>query len=135
DAESRKAEVAAQNEMTGPVFKTSHDPRITRLGNLLRKTSIDELPQLINVLIGNMSLVGPRPLPVKEQEQISGLYRRRLTMRPGITGLWQVSGRSNINFDQWMELDLRYIDQWSLGFDLWILLRTVPAVLFGRGAR
>jgi exopolysaccharide biosynthesis polyprenyl glycosylphosphotransferase len=135
DAEARKIEVEDRNELSGPVFKFTDDPRVTKLGRFLRKTSIDELPQLGNVLVGNMSLVGPRPLPLKEQEQISGLYRRRLTMRPGITGLWQVSGRNDIDFEQWMELDLRYVDQWSLAFDFWILVRTVPAVLLGKGAR
>lgn len=135
DAEARKAELADQNEMSGPVFKIARDPRITRLGAFLRKTSIDELPQLFNVLTGTMSLVGPRPLPVSEQQEIKGWQSRRLSMRPGITGLWQVSGRSDIDFDEWMALDLRYIDEWTPALDLRILLRTVPVVFFGRGAR
>jgi len=135
DAEARRAELAEQNEMSGPVFKIARDPRITRLGAFLRKTSIDELPQLFNVLTGTMSLVGPRPLPVSEQQEIKGWQSRRLSMRPGITGLWQVSGRSDIDFDEWMALDLRYIDEWSPALDLRILLRTVPVVLFGKGAR
>ncbi len=135
DAEARRSALQDVNEMDGPVFKVSNDPRITRLGSFLRKTSIDELPQLFNVLGGTMSLVGPRPLPRKEQEQIRGWQRRRLSMKPGITGLWQVSGRSDIAFEEWMALDLRYIDEWSLGFDLRILLSTAPVVLFGRGAR
>lgn len=135
DAEKKRDDLLAQNEMSGPVFKVTNDPRITRLGHFLRRTSLDELPQLFNVLLGEMSLVGPRPLPTKEQQGISGWQRRRLSMRPGITGLWQVSGRSNIDFEQWMKLDLRYIDGWSLVMDLKILLKTLPAVLFAKGAR
>lgn len=135
DAEKKRDELLAQNEMSGPVFKVTNDPRITPLGRFLRRSSLDELPQLFNVLLGEMSLVGPRPLPTKEQQAISGWHRRRLSMRPGITGLWQVSGRSNIDFDQWMKLDLRYIDGWSLMMDLKILLKTLPAVLFAKGAK
>ena len=131
DAEAKRKELESKNEMGGPVFKLTADPRITRLGHFLRKYSIDELPQLFNVLAGTMSLIGPRPLPLVEQEQIRGWQRRRLSMRPGITGLWQVSGRSDISFEEWMVLDLRYIDEWSLSFDLRILLKTVPVVLFG----
>jgi lipopolysaccharide/colanic/teichoic acid biosynthesis glycosyltransferase len=100
----------------------------------LRKTSLDELPQLFNVLAGSMSLVGPRPLPITEQEQIRGWQRRRLSMKPGITGLWQVSGRSQLDFQEWMLLDLKYVEQWSLLLDLEILLRTIPVVFTGRGA-
>ena len=133
DAEARKAEV--HNEMDGPVFKATGDPRITRLGSFLRKSSIDELPQLFNVVGGTMSLVGPRPLPVTEQQEIRGLQRRRLSMKPGITGLWQVSGRSGIDFDDWMSLDLHYVDEWSLWNDLTILLRTIPAVVMRKGAK
>lgn len=135
DAEARRAELAPHNEMAGPVFKLRDDPRVTRLGRLLRRTSIDELPQLFNVLRGTMSLVGPRPLPVQEQDQIRGWQRRRLSVKPGITCLWQIGGRSDLDFDEWMLLDLKYVDDWSLWLDLYILLRTVPAVLFGRGAR
>lgn len=135
DAEARRGALEASNEMNGPVFKISADPRITRLGHFIRKFSIDELPQLLNVLSGSMSLIGPRPLPLIEQEQIRGWQQRRLSMRPGITGLWQVSGRSNIDFEEWMLLDLRYVDEWSLGFDLRILLKTIPVVLLGRGSR
>ena len=135
DADAKKKELLDQNEMTGPVFKIEDDPRITRLGRVLRKTSIDELPQLFHVLTGAMSLVGPRPLPLDEQQQIRGWHRRRLAMRPGITGLWQVSGRSDIGFERWMELDLEYVDSWSLWLDLRILLRTIPVVLLQRGAR
>jgi len=134
-AEAQKAQLSGRNEMTGPVFKLTDDPRVTRLGRFLRKSSIDELPQLFNVLTGAMSLVGPRPLPVSEQEGIQGWHRRRLSVKPGITCLWQIGGRSNLDFAQWMALDLRYVDEWSLGLDLKILLMTVPVVVIGRGAR
>ena len=134
DAEDRRAGLGERNEMTGPVFKLTDDPRVTRLGRFLRRSSLDELPQLFNVLTGAMSLVGPRPLPAAEQQQIVGWRRRRLSMKPGITGLWQVSGRNDIDFEEWMALDLRYIDDWSLGLDLRILLRTIPAVMRGKGA-
>jgi lipopolysaccharide/colanic/teichoic acid biosynthesis glycosyltransferase len=137
DAEQKKQELEAMNQMSGPVFKVERDPRIFPLGRLLRKLSIDELPQLINVLKGDMSLVGPRPLPVYEVEKFADpSHRRRLSMKPGITCLWQISGRNEIkNFDQWVELDLKYIDNWSLWLDISILLRTIPAVLFGAGAK
>lgn len=135
DAEASRDSLAAKNELHGPVFKMSSDPRITPLGRLLRRASIDELPQLFHVVSGSMSLIGPRPLPVKEQQQIQGWHRRRLAMKPGLTGLWQVSGRSDVGFDEWMELDLKYVDEWSLALDAKILLRTVPAVLSGKGAR
>ncbi|MDZ7295922.1 MAG: sugar transferase [candidate division KSB1 bacterium] len=134
DAEQRKAELLAHNEQTGPVFKMKNDPRVTRVGRWLRKLSIDELPQLINVLKGEMSLVGPRPPLPSEVEQYDWLYRRRLSIRPGITCLWQISGRSEIKFQQWMELDRQYIDNWSIWLDLKILLKTIPAVLRARGA-
>jgi len=134
-AEAERARLLAHNEMDGPVFKLTADPRVTPLGHFLRRTSLDELPQLINVLSGAMSLVGPRPLPVQEQEQIHGFSRRRLAMKPGLTCLWQISGRSDVVFDDWMLLDLKYVDEWSLWLDLQIVLRTVPVVLFGRGAR
>jgi exopolysaccharide biosynthesis polyprenyl glycosylphosphotransferase len=135
DAEAQQDELANKNEMTGPVFKVTDDPRVTRLGRFLRKTSIDELPQLVNVFLGQMSLVGPRPLPIKEQQEIRGWHRRRLSMKPGITCIWQVSGRNNIDFEDWMKLDYRYVDDWSLRLDLIILMKTVPVVLLGRGAR
>lgn len=135
DAETKQAALAGQNEMTGPVFKIARDPRITRLGRFLRKTSIDELPQLVNVFLGQMSLVGPRPLPIKEQQAIRGWHRKRLSMKPGITGIWQISGRNDIDFEQWMKLDQQYVDDWSLGLDASILMRTVPVVVLGRGAR
>jgi lipopolysaccharide/colanic/teichoic acid biosynthesis glycosyltransferase len=112
----------------------AHDPRVTPVGRFLRRTSLDELPQLINVAAGHMSIVGPRPLPVVETRELTGSHRRRLSMRPGITGLWQVSGRSSVAFEEWMALDLQYVDGWSLGLDCAILLRTLPAVLSGRGA-
>jgi lipopolysaccharide/colanic/teichoic acid biosynthesis glycosyltransferase len=134
-AEAERDALLDANEMDGPVFKIARDPRVTRVGALLRRASIDELPQLINVLLGQMSLVGPRPLPVIETRELTGSHRRRLSMKPGITCLWQVGGRSDLGFQQWMTLDLEYVDHWSLGLDLAILLRTIPALLSARGAR
>jgi exopolysaccharide biosynthesis polyprenyl glycosylphosphotransferase len=134
-AEGQRETLSDQNEMGGPVFKIGTDPRITPLGRFIRKYSLDELPQLFNVFSGSMSLVGPRPLPVKEQQQISGPLRRRLSMKPGITGLWQVSGRSNLSFEEWMKMDLEYLDNWSNSQDLRLLVLTVPAVVAGRGAK
>ena len=133
DAEARLAELAARNETDGLLFKMTEDPRVTRLGRVLRRTSIDELPQLLNVLAGDMSLVGPRPLPVKDSDFI-GDVRRRLLVRPGITGLWQVNGRSGLSWDDAVRLDLYYVENWSIALDLMILLRTVGAVLRGTGA-
>jgi lipopolysaccharide/colanic/teichoic acid biosynthesis glycosyltransferase len=133
-AEAERTSLLGDNEMSGPVFKIKDDPRVTSLGRVLRKTSLDELPQLWNVLTGSMSLVGPRPLPVSEQASIHGWQRRRLMMKPGITCLWQVSGRNDLDFVDWMLLDLKYIDDWSLWLDLLILFKTVPVVVFGRGA-
>jgi exopolysaccharide biosynthesis polyprenyl glycosylphosphotransferase len=125
----------AMNEVSGPVFKIKNDPRITPVGRILRRTSIDELPQLLNVLEGDMSIVGPRPLPLRDYEGFNEDWqRRRFSVRPGITCLWQIMGRSSISFDQWMKLDLQYMDEWSLWLDLKILLRTIPAVLKGAGA-
>lgn len=137
DAEMRKAELDALNEMQGPVFKIKKDPRVTRIGAFLRFTSLDELPQLLNVFFGQMSLVGPRPLPTYETlAMTANAQRRRLSVSPGITCLWQISGRNEVkDFADWVRLDLEYIDQWSLWLDFEILLRTIPAVLFGRGAR
>jgi exopolysaccharide biosynthesis polyprenyl glycosylphosphotransferase len=135
NAEKMLAELEEQNEVSGPVFKIRKDPRITSIGKVLRRTSIDELPQLFNVLIGDMSLVGPRPLPVRDYEGFSEDWqRRRFSVRPGITCLWQVSGRSSIAFEQWMKLDLQYMDDWSLWLDIKILAQTVSAVLKGTGA-
>ncbi|BDG01705.1 sugar transferase [Anaeromyxobacter oryzae] len=134
-AEGERAALLALNEADGPVFKLRHDPRVTRVGRVLRRTSIDELPQLWNVLRGEMSLVGPRPPLPEEVRRYERWQRRRLSVKPGITCTWQVSGRSDVGFRRWMELDLAYIDRWSLWEDLRIVLRTIPAVLLGRGAR
>jgi exopolysaccharide biosynthesis polyprenyl glycosylphosphotransferase len=134
DAEARLAEVAHLNEADGPLFKVRRDPRITRVGRFLRKTSIDELPQLLNVLRDEMSMVGPRPALQREVENWDPELRARLRVRPGITGMWQVSGRSDSSFEDYQRLDLYYVDNWSLVTDVTIVLRTIPAVLFGRGA-
>jgi lipopolysaccharide/colanic/teichoic acid biosynthesis glycosyltransferase len=133
DAEARRAVLAAQNETDGLLFKIHDDPRVTPLGRLLRRTSIDELPQLLNVLRGDMALVGPRPLPVKNTD-FTGDVRRRLLVRPGITGLWQVNGRSRLSWEDSIQLDLYYVENWSISLDLAILLRTVSAVVRGAGA-
>lgn len=137
NAEQLKHELAAMNEMSGPVFKITNDPRVTPAGKFLRKWSLDELPQLFNVLRGEMSLVGPRPLPVDEVKRFSDLaHRRRLSVKPGLTCLWQVQGRNKISdFKEWVRLDLEYIDNWSIWLDLLILLRTIPAVLRTTGAK
>jgi exopolysaccharide biosynthesis polyprenyl glycosylphosphotransferase len=135
NAERLMASIERYNEATGPVFKMKNDPRITPVGKLLRRSSIDELPQLLNVLKGDMSLVGPRPLPVRDYEGFNEDWqRRRFSVKPGITCLWQVNGRSEISFDQWMLLDLQYMDEWSLWLDIKILAKTVPAVFRGVGA-
>ena len=133
DAERRMGEVAHLNERRGAAFKVTNDPRLSRLGRTLRSTSIDELPQLWNVLRGEMSLVGPRPPLPAEVVEYDVWHRRRLSMKPGITGLWQVEMRHEPNFDRWVELDLKYIDRWTLWLDLRILLRTMPSVLMARG--
>jgi lipopolysaccharide/colanic/teichoic acid biosynthesis glycosyltransferase len=135
NAEQMLAQLEAMNELTGPVFKIKNDPRLTPIGKYLRRASIDELPQLLNVLKGEMSLVGPRPMAVRDFEGFSEDWqRRRFSIRPGITCLWQINGRNSIPFHQWMELDMQYIQQWSLWLDLKILARTIPAVLRGTGA-
>jgi lipopolysaccharide/colanic/teichoic acid biosynthesis glycosyltransferase len=134
DADQRKAELLRDNEMTGPVFKMTNDPRITGVGRILRKYSLDELPQLWNVLKGDMSLVGPRPPLQSEYAHFSEWQKRKLMIKPGLTCLWQVSGRNQIkDFDEWIRLDLQYIAQWSLALDLLIIIRTIPVVIFGRG--
>jgi exopolysaccharide biosynthesis polyprenyl glycosylphosphotransferase len=133
-AEQQKGGLTPYNLMNGPVFKMENDPRITRVGRFLRKSSLDEIPQLFNVLRGDMSLVGPRPPLPEEVAQYKGWQKRRLSMKPGITGLWQVSGRNLLDFDDWMKMDLAYIDHWSLWLDLKILLKTIPAVFSRKGA-
>jgi exopolysaccharide biosynthesis polyprenyl glycosylphosphotransferase len=137
NAEQLQHELAAMNEMSGPVFKVSNDPRVTPIGKFLRKFSLDELPQFFNVLRGEMSLVGPRPLPVDEVKRFNDLaHRRRLSVKPGLTCLWQISGRNNVSdFKEWVRLDLEYIDHWSLWLDITILWRTLPAVFAGTGAK
>jgi len=135
DAERQQEQLEDKNEASGPVFKIRDDPRITPIGRFLRKSSIDELPQLWNVLKGEMSLVGPRPLATRDVGKFEQPWlMRRFSMRPGLTCLWQISGRSDLGFDRWIALDLDYIDRWSMGLDLRILLRTIPAVIHGRGA-
>jgi exopolysaccharide biosynthesis polyprenyl glycosylphosphotransferase len=133
DAQSRRASVASLNEMDGPVFKCSNDPRVTRLGRFLRKFSVDEWPQLINVIRGDMSLVGPRPPLPEEVEQYKLWHRRRLRMRPGLTCLWVLAGRNKLDFFNWMRLDMQYIDHWSLALDCKILLWSIPHVVSGKG--
>jgi exopolysaccharide biosynthesis polyprenyl glycosylphosphotransferase len=135
DAEDKKSRLMHLNEMSGPVFKIKNDPRITWIGRVIRKASLDELPQLFNVLLGDMSLVGPRPPVPEEVEQYTPYQRKRLSVTPGITCIWQVSGRSNISFERWVELDLLYIETMSFFTDLKILVQTIPAVLRGDGAQ
>lgn len=133
-AHEKLSELIVRNEMAGPIFKIRNDPRITPVGRFLRKFSLDELPQLFNVFTGTMSLVGPRPPLPKEVRQYEPWQRRRLSMKPGITCLWQISGRNKVTFNEWIKLDLKYIDNWSLWLDIKILFKTIPAVLFARGA-
>ena len=135
DAERLQEALEGLNEVKGPVFKINNDPRITKVGKILRKTSIDELPQLVNVLKGDMSLVGPRPLPLRDYRRFQENWqKRRVSMKPGITGLWQVCGRNELSFDKWIELDMKYIDHWSLFLDFKILIKTIPVVFSGKGA-
>jgi exopolysaccharide biosynthesis polyprenyl glycosylphosphotransferase len=134
DADSQRAALRQYNEVTGnAAFKMTDDPRVTRIGRILRRTSIDELPQLWNVLRGEMSLVGPRPHPLDDVAGYDPWHRRRLTMKPGITGLWQVAGRREPDFDRWVRFDLEYIDHWSLWLDIRLLIRTIPAMLRAEG--
>jgi exopolysaccharide biosynthesis polyprenyl glycosylphosphotransferase len=135
DAEDRIKDLEDQNEVNGAAFKMGNDPRITRVGRIIRKLSLDELPQFFDVLKSNMSLVGPRPLPIRDVERFDKTWqKRRFSVKPGLTCLWQINGRHEIDFEHWMELDLQYIDNWSLSMDFDILLKTVPAVLRGNGA-
>ena len=129
-----REQVALLNESSGPLFKIRNDPRLTRVGRFIRRYSLDELPQLINVLQGEMSLIGPRPNLPSEVEQYQDWMTKRLSVRPGLTGLWQVSGRSDLTFDEMVLLDIYYVENWTMGLDLNILLRSVPAVLQARGA-
>jgi exopolysaccharide biosynthesis polyprenyl glycosylphosphotransferase len=134
DADLLREELAALNEMDGPVFKIRNDPRCTAVGAFMRKFSLDELPQLVNILKGDMSFVGPRPPLPEEVEKYERWQRRRLRMHPGLTCLWALEGRNKLNFKRWMELDLEYIDNWSPSLDWKILVKTIPVVLLGRGA-
>ena len=134
-ADAERAALDAPNEMDGPVFKMRDDPRVTPLGRILRRTSLDELPQLFNVLAGQMSIVGPRPLPLEETRPWPAATAAACAIRPGLTCLWQVSGRNDLTFAEWMALDLEYVDRWTLWLDLAILLRTIPAIVSRRGAR
>lgn len=134
DAEQRRKDLLAQNERSGPVFKMKNDPRVTRVGRLLRKSSLDELPQLLNVVIGHMSLVGPRPAIPSEVDEYTAHELERLSVPPGITGLWQVSGRASLSFERMIELDLYYAENRSLWMNIRLLAMTIPAVLTGRGA-
>jgi lipopolysaccharide/colanic/teichoic acid biosynthesis glycosyltransferase len=134
NADQMQADLEASNEASGALFKIRNDPRLTGVGRLLRRFSIDELPQLVNVLRGEMSLVGPRPLPIRDFERLEDWHKKRYLVLPGITGLWQVSGRSELDFDDLVRLDFLYLERWSVALDLSILLKTLPAVFSRRGA-
>jgi lipopolysaccharide/colanic/teichoic acid biosynthesis glycosyltransferase len=134
DAAGRQAELEASNEADGPLFKIREDPRVTRVGAWLRRLSLDEIPQLWNVLRGEMSLVGPRPLPLRDFERLEAWHRKRYLVLPGMTGLWQVSGRSELDFDELVRLDFLYLERWSVFLDLSIMLKTIPAVFRTTGA-
>jgi lipopolysaccharide/colanic/teichoic acid biosynthesis glycosyltransferase len=133
-AEQIQADLESLNEKSGAIFKIRHDPRLTPVGRFLRRFSLDELPQLVNVVRGEMSLVGPRPLPMRDFNRLEEWHKKRYLVLPGITGLWQVSGRSDLDFDDLVRLDFLYLERWSILLDLTILLRTIPAVLSRRGA-
>jgi lipopolysaccharide/colanic/teichoic acid biosynthesis glycosyltransferase len=134
DAEHRQPELEEHNEMAGAIFKIRRDPRVTPVGQFLRRWSLDELPQLFNVVRGQMSLVGPRPLPQRDFDRLADWHRKRYLVLPGITGLWQVSGRSELDFDELVRLDFLYLENWSVFLDLSILLKTIPAVIKAKGA-
>jgi lipopolysaccharide/colanic/teichoic acid biosynthesis glycosyltransferase len=134
DAAARQADLEEENEATGALFKIRDDPRVTRVGRVLRRLSIDELPQILNVLRGEMSLVGPRPLPVRDHALLEEWHKARYHVLPGMTGLWQISGRSGLEFDDLVRLDFTYIENWSIWTDVSIIVKTIPAVLTGRGA-
>jgi lipopolysaccharide/colanic/teichoic acid biosynthesis glycosyltransferase len=134
DAAARQDELEAENEASGALFKIRDDPRVTRVGRVLRRFSLDELPQLWNVLRGQMSLVGPRPLPLRDYQLLEDWHRKRYLVLPGMTGLWQISGRSGLSFDDLVRLDFTYIENWSVWLDITILARTIPAVISRRGA-
>ncbi len=134
DADQRQADLESLNEASGPLFKIRRDPRMTPVGRFLRRYSLDELPQLVNVLRGEMSLVGPRPLPQRDFDQLEDWHKKRYLVTPGMTGLWQISGRSELDFDDLVRLDFLYLERWSVGLDLAILLKTIPAVVLRRGA-
>jgi lipopolysaccharide/colanic/teichoic acid biosynthesis glycosyltransferase len=135
DAEQKLKEIEHLNEAEGPIFKIKNDPRVTRVGKLLRKTSLDELPQLFNVLRGEMSLVGPRPMSIRDVDLFEkGIQRKRFSVKPGLTCLWQISGRSDLPFQTWLELDLKYIETWTLWLDIIILFKTFPVVILSKGA-
>jgi lipopolysaccharide/colanic/teichoic acid biosynthesis glycosyltransferase len=134
DAAARQSQLEPENEASGPLFKIRDDPRVTPVGRVLRRISFDEIPQMLNVLSGEMSLVGPRPLPVRDFEQLEDWHRKRYLVLPGMTGLWQISGRSSLSFDDLVRLDFYYLENWSIWLDISILARTIPAVLGRRGA-